>query len=104
MYRSVDSGATWSAITDGLPIDPATGSVFEIHALTIDPRNPNVLYVATFGGGLYTSSTGGASWSEFDSGLTDSYLHALAFAFDRASSTMTLYAGSCNEGVFFVVP
>jgi uncharacterized protein (TIGR03437 family) len=66
-------------------------------ALAIDPSNPATLYAAEYGGGVFKSSNGGASWSASSSGLTN--LGVLALVIDP-SNPATLYAGTIKGGVF----
>ena len=75
VWRSKDSGATWTPLTDALPT-LSTGDI------AIDPKNPNTIYIATgdafgygnpFWGGTYSigvwkSTNGGATWGP--TGLT----------------------------------
>ncbi|WP_347244981.1 hypothetical protein, partial [Thermogutta sp.] len=41
-------------------IGPEGGSIY---ALAIDPATPGTLYAGTYGGGVFKSTNGGASWS-----------------------------------------
>ena len=66
-------------------------------ALAIDPSNPATLYAAEYGGGVFKSSNGGASWSASSSGLTN--LGVLALVIDP-SNPATLYVGTIKGGVF----
>jgi photosystem II stability/assembly factor-like uncharacterized protein len=59
LYRSTNGGSTWTDITNGLP-----RSVLDV---SVDPSNPQVIYVTTHIHGAYKSTDWGASWSE----LTD---------------------------------
>jgi len=68
-----------------------------IRVLAIDPATPTTLYAGTYGGGVFKSANGGASWSAVNSGLTS--LAVLALAIDPATPT-TLYAGTSGGGVF----
>ena len=62
MYRSTDAGATWTHI--GLP------NAGQIARVIVDPRNPDLVYVAVQGQiwgpseerGVYRSRDGGATW------------------------------------------
>ena len=64
MYKSVDAGKTWKHI--GLDDTQHIGKI------AVDPRNPNVLFVAAIGHlyaankerGLYRSRDGGATWTK----------------------------------------
>ena len=65
MWRTDNGGTTWTPVFDG------EGS-YSIGAVTIDPRNPNVVWVGTgennsqrsvgYGDGVYKSEDGGKSW------------------------------------------
>src|ERR1051326_2441263 len=76
VFKTGDAGRTWTKI---LFVDPFTGAT----DLTIDPRDPNVLYAATYqrlrraygfngggpGSGIYKSIDGGANWRTLESGI-----------------------------------
>jgi photosystem II stability/assembly factor-like uncharacterized protein len=55
VYRTTDSGATWTNIAPGLPSAP-------VHSLVIAPFNTNFLYLGTEVG-VFASPDGGATWS-----------------------------------------
>jgi len=54
LYRSNDSGATWTSITANLPNE-------SINVVREDPRNPAILYVGT-DAGVYASMDRGGTW------------------------------------------
>ncbi len=76
LYKSTDGGKTWNQT---LKIDEWTG----VTDLVIDPRDPNILYAASWqrhrnvaaymGGGpgtaLYKSTDGGDTWNKMETGL-----------------------------------
>ncbi len=65
VWKTTNSGTTWSPIFDG------EGS-YSIGCITMDPKNPNVLWVGTgennsqrsvgYGDGVYKSTDGGKTW------------------------------------------
>jgi photosystem II stability/assembly factor-like uncharacterized protein len=76
LYKTTDGGRSWTRI---LYVDTLTGAT----DLAMDPRNPNVLYAATYqrlrsafgfnGGGpgsaLYKTSDAGATWTKLENGI-----------------------------------
>jgi photosystem II stability/assembly factor-like uncharacterized protein len=88
VFRSVDSGANWTAATT----QPAN---LRIKALAFKPGDSTNLYAATYGGGVYQSADSGDIWSACAvTGLTDQKLVSLT-----TDITGKLYAGS-EAGVF----
>ncbi|HZS56758.1 MAG TPA: glycosyl hydrolase [Bryobacteraceae bacterium] len=73
VWKTTNGGASWTPITD-------RQGIFSIGAITIDPSNPDVLYVGTGepclrndiseGDGVYKSTDGGRNWANI--GLRDS--------------------------------
>lgn len=88
VYRSANSGNTWTAAT----IQPATTAV---RALQIKPGNSATLFAATYGGGAFKSSDSGATWSACPTQPAN--LNLLSLAMDGGGK---LYAGT--EGGVFV--
>jgi photosystem II stability/assembly factor-like uncharacterized protein len=81
LFRTSDGGVTWEQLTNGLPNDGRTGAT----ELVMDPRNPEVLYVAFYerlrkpyrfdsggpNGGIFKSEDGGDSWKKLTQGLPE---------------------------------
>src|SRR5207253_9749917 len=68
----------------------------------IDPQTASALYAATWGGGVFKSTDGGANWSNISSGLIDPYgvrVSAIAAMAINPQTPTTLYAGT-TQGVF----
>jgi len=63
VFRTSDAGATWRAFMDGLPVDL-------VSSFTIDPSNPQVLYLGMSSSGPFKSTDGGAHWIPIQNGLS----------------------------------
>lgn len=91
LFRSTDSGLTWSASVAGLePNEVVLDIVFDPN-----PRTSPVVYLATDRGVRY-STDGGISWQAHNSGLTFTGAHRLALSDDGG----VLYVATMGGGVF----
>jgi hypothetical protein len=78
LQKSTDGGVSWKASDTGLPqtFDPGNGTInvlpFAQNGITIDPTNPNTIYAAKGGTGVYKSTDGGANWKAANLGMTSS--------------------------------
>ncbi len=78
IYKTNDGGATWRRITNGLPY--ADGSEVGRIAVTVYPKNPNIVYarVQSLKGGFYRSEDKGESWTKMsDTNPRPSYFGVL---------------------------
>jgi photosystem II stability/assembly factor-like uncharacterized protein len=94
IFRSDDHGATWRQV-GALPRD--TG---DSHAIVVDPRSPDRVYAASWGG-IFASTDGGATWLGAGTGLPRPLhmpLQILALA-QAPSQPDNLYAGTSGWGV-----
>jgi len=89
LYKSVDSGVSWTPVTNGV-----TASAF--YALYFDSANPSTLYAGT-DNGVLKSSDGGTSWSPMNVGLTNLIVNAIVRA---PGLDGELYAATGGAGVF----
>lgn len=94
VFKTTDGGASWSKV---LYVDAHTGAA----NLSLDPNNPEILYVAMwshrrypysfdsgFNGnsGLYKTTDGGASWAQLTEGLPDEKLGRIGVAVAPSNS------------------
>jgi hypothetical protein len=90
-YRSRDGGTTWSKFSQpggvewgptgvraGVPID-----------VTVDPNNPSAVYANNYGGGVFRSLDGTATWSVWSKGYSGADIHMVHIP---ASTPSTVYA------------
>ncbi|MDH3442836.1 MAG: hypothetical protein OEN50_02830 [Deltaproteobacteria bacterium] len=65
-------------------------------AIVVDPVNPQNLFLASYGGGVFRSRDGGRSWKTASTGLPDRQVFTLAI---DPSASHNIYAGT-DRGVF----
>ncbi len=89
VFKSVDGGASWVAMNDGL-------TDLTVQALAIDPSVPTTIYAGSFSRGVFQSVDGGVSWNRMSIGLPNASVQAVEI--DPATPE-TLYAGT-GGGVY----
>jgi photosystem II stability/assembly factor-like uncharacterized protein len=83
IYKSTDQGATWINTTAAIKTKPF------VHAVAVDPQNPETIYVNTWGSVL-KSADAGVSWTSVFTDNPGHRLPALSLAV-APSSPSTLY-------------
>ena len=68
LWRSVDGGATWERIQEGLQTPTGT-RVREVRCLASGPAGEGAVYLGSAGQGLFKSRDGGRTWTRLDQGL-----------------------------------
>lgn len=76
LYKSTDGGQTWAYVHNGAANTAACGSNLTsvannatpcsprgVRRLALDPLDPNVVYAASFGRGIWRSRDGGSTWT-----------------------------------------
>jgi len=106
IYKSIDAGATWDKMTNGLP----SGNVGRI-GLAISPVNPDVVYaiieLPERKGGFYRTTNRGASWTKMSDHVSSSpqYYNRI-FAdpknVDKVFSMNTVTAYTLDGGKTFI--
>lgn len=105
VFKTTDGGKTWKRV---LYVGDTTGAV----DLVRDPRNPDVLYAATYehqrlawvihdggpGTGIYKTTDGGATWKELTNGLPKGPMGRIGIDICR-SRPDTLYAVYDNHNL-----
>jgi photosystem II stability/assembly factor-like uncharacterized protein len=84
VYKSVDRGGNWTAITSGLP---ANGPVY---AIAEDPVNPDLLFAGTEFG-LYFTTNGGRLWTQLKGGLPTIAVRDLAIQAREADLVLATF-------------
>jgi photosystem II stability/assembly factor-like uncharacterized protein len=96
ILKSIDAGLNFSDITGNIQTNYET----KAYVLTIDQKNPNILFAGTggfFGGGLYKSIDAGNNWSWIGDSLKGG---VTSIAIDP-NNLNTLYVGTAGETILW---
>jgi photosystem II stability/assembly factor-like uncharacterized protein len=95
VYRSVDGGSSWKAVSRNLP-----SSVYP-RAFALEPSPASRLYMGTFGRGILRSTDGGVTWNEANQGLSNlsRFVHLLMAPRNPSG---TVFAGT-RDGLYRTV-
>ncbi len=96
LYRSLDGGQTWKAITSNLPNAP-------VNAVVVDPQDANTVYAGTDVGVFVTRQvsscgTGANCWAVYGAGLPLAPVTSLAIGNGPSGTVLT--AGTFGRGVW----
>ena len=98
VMKSINGGATWLPICDGLDVNQ------EFYKIIVDKGDPDKLYLATQGDGVFISCDGGAVWVPWNEGLTNPVAGTNG---NNVTNTLVLsadggylYFGTAGSGVF----
>ena len=86
VYKSTDSGATWTPFF--------AGTTF--HSVAVDPSAPSTVYAGTIFGTIYKTTNAGTDWTPLNGLPSD---HVDAIAVDPTNSSI-VYAGLEDFGVY----
>src|SRR2546425_1904946 len=79
IYRTHDSGKTWTRIVDGLPVDERTGS--QVHVIREDPKQKGLLFTGTETT-VYVSFDDGDHWRSLRLNLPSTSIRDMVFHTD----------------------
>jgi photosystem II stability/assembly factor-like uncharacterized protein len=102
VHISTDGGRTWQPSNTGIPPQAGnSGDAIPIFSLTVDPHNPQIIWVGTNPTGhIYRSTDGGRTWEERDNGITIEYDGGLTFrgfTVDPRSSDIVYAMGETSD-------
>ena len=101
VHISLDNGLTWMDSNAGLPgLTGPTGDAVGIFCLTVDPHNPDIIWIGTIGHGhIYRSIDGGKTWEERENGIEIEYdqLTFRGFTVDPRTSNIVYAMAETND-------
>lgn len=78
LWRSTDSGSTWSKVSDAIDFDGQSKDVLYGETISFDPHNPGNVAAAGKASGLYISNDKGMTWNY--AGLKGEHITVVAFS------------------------
>jgi|GEM_PF-6116889 len=75
VYRSDDGGNHWMATNSNLPKGIGAAPVAPIESTVLNPKNPDLVYIAVEARGIYKTVDGGANWIRVSQGLPDTIMY-----------------------------
>jgi photosystem II stability/assembly factor-like uncharacterized protein len=101
LFFSHDRGLTWEPSNE--EIDRLEGTtIVPIFSATVDPHNPDIVWIGTqFSGHIYKSTNGGLTWTQMDNGVEPNQGHSFrGFTIDPRSSDIVYAAAEVEAHVF----
>ena len=82
-YKSINGGTSWTGHRGGTQSSPSPWGPSGIRAgvpieITIDKANPDILFAANYGGGIFKSTDGAKTWQVLGSGYTGATILKIA--------------------------
>lgn len=102
VHRTTDGGRTWQAVNTGIATRSGpSGDGIPVFSLSIDQRNPNIVWAGTQGiRGVFKSTDGGLTYARMESGITENVgLTVRNFEIHPSSSDIVFLTGEVSTGV-----
>lgn len=98
-FKSVDGGRSWFSINEGITsrVGPSLNGI-PVFSLTIDPNNPDTLWLGTqSAGSVFRSDDGGAHWVSKSNGIQEQALTIRGFTVAPGNSDVVYLAGEISS-------
>jgi len=99
VFKSTDGGATWFPTNQGITTRfGPSGDAIPVFSLTIDPNNPDRVWVGTqYSRSVYRSDDGGATWVLMDEGIQERAPTIRGFTVEPGNSDVVYLAGEVSS-------
>jgi photosystem II stability/assembly factor-like uncharacterized protein len=98
-FKSLDGGVVWSSINNGITTRTGfSGDAIPVFSLTIDPNNPDTIWVGTqFSSGVFRSDDAGQNWQAMNNGILETTLSIRGFTVEPENSKVVYLAGEISS-------
>jgi photosystem II stability/assembly factor-like uncharacterized protein len=93
LWKTVDGGDSWSYVSIGIKEE-------FIKCVTLSYQNKDIVYVGTYGYGIFISEDGGLTWSDISTGLISKDVETIAI---DPKNPNVIITGTYGAGVFKTV-
>jgi photosystem II stability/assembly factor-like uncharacterized protein len=95
IWKTVDGGSSWSAISDDLTSGPGPGNLLfgTVTTLSPSPANSQVVYAGTDDAHVWVTTNGGGSWSNISAGLPQRWCTRVTAHPDSAGVVYVAFSG-----------
>jgi hypothetical protein len=109
VFKSLDAGETWFPINDGITTRTGySGTAIPIFSLTIDPNNPDIIWVGTqFSSGVFRSDNGGETWQAMNTGnngILEKQISIRGLTIEPGNSNVVYFAGEISSWEWYGEP
>jgi photosystem II stability/assembly factor-like uncharacterized protein len=106
VYRSMNGGDSWTAISDDLTNGPSTGNLNfgSLTSIDVSPFDSNIIYAGADDGNVWRTLDGGATWINISSSLPDRWVtkvKASLVAKEEVFVTLSGYRFGEDDGHIF---
>ncbi len=99
VFKSVDGGETWFPTNSGITtrVGPS-GDGIPVFSLTIDPNNPDRVWIGTqFSRSVFRSDDGGTTWTPMNNGILETAPTIRGFTVEPGNSDVVYLAGEVSS-------
>lgn len=107
VYRSINDGTTWTAISDDLTSGASTGNLAfgTLTSISVSPLDSDVIYAGSDDGNIWNTQDGGASWTNVSADLPNFWVTKVLASRVQPEVVYATYSGyrfGEDEGHVFV--
>ncbi|MEP0263781.1 T9SS type A sorting domain-containing protein [Dokdonia sp.] len=95
VYRSINGGDSWTAISDDLTNGPSTGNLNfgSLTSIDVSPINSDIIYVGADDGNIWRTLNGGTTWENISSSLPNRWVTKVKASTINSQEVFATFSG-----------